>query len=72
MGVMGSWVGAIFYGKCNYQPILSKCTLSRLPENIGKPKGFLMFSEGKERVHGLSNNHLYIRHCDTGELLKLL
>ena len=30
-----------------------------------------MFSEGKERVHGLSNNHLYIRHCDTGEFIEI-
>ena len=33
------------------EPISSQCTLSLSPENIRKPYGFLMFSEGKEKVH---------------------
>ena len=30
---------------------LFQCTLSLHPENIRKPKDFLMFSEGTKRVH---------------------
>ena len=33
------------------KPIRSQCTLSLPPENIKKRQGFLMFSEGRERVH---------------------
>ena len=33
------------------EPIGSQRTLSLPPENIRKPYGFLLLSEGRERVH---------------------
>ena len=33
-------------------PITVRCCFSVPPENIGKPKGFLMFSGGIEKQHG--------------------
>ena len=34
-----------------YQPITTRCYFSIHLENIRKPKGFLMFSEGIEKQH---------------------
>ena len=36
---------------CYFQPICCQCTLSLPPENIKKLYGFMMFPEGRERVH---------------------
>ena len=50
-------------GDADACPICSLCTLSLPPENIRKPKGFLIFSGGREKVlweqMGYDDEHYY-------------
>ena len=45
----GDYQGECMSGKY-FNPFIPKCTFSPLPEDKGKPYGFLMFSRGRERV----------------------